>query len=125
MIGNYSLPKNTIIALHQTYIYLSEKYWDKPLEFNPNRFLDEQGRYVATNPAFIPFSLGRRICPGEPFAITNLLLAMVRFLQLTNDYNITIDGKHDTDILEPDPKLPIVHHARNYKIKFIKIGDNI
>lgn len=40
----------------------SPKYWDKPDEFNPYRFLSEDRRSVVNHLAFIPFGIGRRKC---------------------------------------------------------------
>ena len=50
------------------------KYFDRPEEFNPDRFIDTVKRYETTeqalnglypdDPTSIVFGFGRRICPG-------------------------------------------------------------
>ena len=59
--------------------------------------------------------------PGETLAPVTLLLALVRFLQLTKDYSIKLESDNYPDILEPDNKSPIIQNCRSYKIKFIMI----
>lgn len=43
----------------------SEKYWDQPLEFKPERFEKEYNKK-----AFLPFSTGPRACIGSQLALT-------------------------------------------------------
>jgi len=58
------------------------KHWKDPDEFLPSRFLDDNGHmvYPKNNPHFLPFSTGRRQCPGKylaekevPFLLANLV----------------------------------------------------
>ena len=44
-------------------IYLTEKYWEEPFQFKPERFI--KGDY--NKDAFIPFSAGPRACIGRRF----------------------------------------------------------
>ena len=44
-------------------VYLTEKYWEEPFEFRPERFV--KGDY--NRDAFIPFSAGPRACIGRRF----------------------------------------------------------
>nr|XP_053640715.1 cytochrome P450 2D15-like [Cherax quadricarinatus] len=43
------------------------KLWKNPDEFDPNNFLDDNGKYVK-NGAFVPFGIGKRQCVGEALA---------------------------------------------------------
>ncbi|GFS00740.1 cytochrome P450 [Elysia marginata] len=47
--------------------------WKDPLKFCPERFLNKHGGIVKPD-AFVPFSLGRRMCMGEALANMELFL---------------------------------------------------
>ncbi|CAG2164301.1 unnamed protein product [Oppiella nova] len=73
----YSIKENTYLVVHQSCILMDEKNWTDADKFNPDRFLDNHGKFDTVKPpAFIPFSTGRRICPGEQLAINNLFLIL-------------------------------------------------
>jgi cytochrome P450 len=38
---------------------MNENLWPQPQTFNPNRFIDEDGKFF-TSPNFIPFQTGKR-----------------------------------------------------------------
>ena len=116
---------NTTVISHPTSYLLDEKHWEKPQEFNPNRFLNGHGQYISNNPAFVPFGVGRRICPGETMAFANLLLILVRFLQLTHNYKIEIEGNNSLNILDPDLKQPLLQQTKQFKISLVSCEDEI
>ncbi|XP_075073066.1 cytochrome P450 2C20-like [Mixophyes fleayi] len=79
----YTIPKDTqIITFLHSALY-DKKYWDKPDQFNPNHFLDENGKFVK-NEAHIPFGAGKRSCIGEALARTEIFIFLVSFLQKFN-----------------------------------------
>ena len=43
------------------------KYWEKPDKFYPEHFL-ENGALVEEKPGFMPYGIGKRMCPGAVLA---------------------------------------------------------
>lgn len=56
------------------------RFWENPLEFLPERFLDSNIGYEGKHFEYLTFGSGRRICPGLQYGVTivdpcNLLYA--------------------------------------------------
>ena len=54
--------------------------WEEPHQFNPQRFLDADGKFIVSNQV-IPFSLGARRCVGEQLARMEIFLLLVSIIQ--------------------------------------------
>ncbi|XP_076914867.1 cytochrome P450 76C1-like [Bidens hawaiensis] len=63
-VGGYTIPKDTIVYMNVWAIHRDPNNWTNPLEFKPERFLNGKWDYNGNNVKFLPFGLGRRICPG-------------------------------------------------------------
>ena len=66
------------IVLSPWHVQRHERIWDRPDDFDPDRWQTEAGRVCARD-GFIAFSTGPRACPGAGFAMAEgmLLLAML------------------------------------------------
>ncbi|MGO4909325.1 cytochrome P450 [Pseudorhodobacter sp. W20_MBD10_FR17] len=66
------------VVLSPWHLHRHARIWERPDEFDPDRWQTEAGRGCARD-AFIPFSTGPRVCPGAGFAMVEgpLLLAML------------------------------------------------
>lgn len=66
------------VVLSPWHLHRHERIWDRPDDFDPDRWQTEAGRKCGRE-AFIPFSAGSRVCPGAGFAMVEgpLLLAML------------------------------------------------
>ena len=69
----YTIPKNTMIYLNTFACNMDETKWGDPHVFRPERFINENGKFVK-HPHVIPFSIGKRACPGEILARQELYL---------------------------------------------------
>ena len=100
-LGNYFIKKDTtIISLTNSKMHDKET-WRDPEVFKPERFLDEKQRFVSRpNALYIPFSAGRRSCPGEKLALADIFFFVARFFQKTKGYKFVLpDGPGSIDLI--------------------------
>ncbi len=78
-IGDYEVPRRTIVITSQYLIHRDERFWPNALEFRPERWLDKEAEEKRPKFAYFPFGGGGRVCIGEAFAWTEgvLLLAVI------------------------------------------------
>ncbi|CAB4028729.1 steroid 17-alpha-hydroxylase 17,20 lyase-like [Paramuricea clavata] len=69
-IAGYPIPKGTFVGLNLAKVHEDKREWQEPEKFKPERFLDEDGKFVGWNKlrGFMPFAIGRRECPGQSLA---------------------------------------------------------
>ncbi|XP_023565932.1 cytochrome P450 2J2 [Octodon degus] len=78
-LGGYHLPKGTAILTNLTALHRDPTEWATPETFNPEHFL-ENGQFKKRE-SFLPFSLGKRVCPGEQLARSELFIFFTFLLQ--------------------------------------------
>uniref|UniRef100_A0A8C5D962 Cytochrome P450 2F5-like n=1 Tax=Gouania willdenowi TaxID=441366 RepID=A0A8C5D962_GOUWI len=94
----FTIPKKTLIIPLLHSVLKEEKMWDTPWSFNPQHFLDEDGKFK-NNPASIPFSAGKRSCVGESLARMELFLFLVSLLKA---FTFSCTGGPDSIELKPE-----------------------
>ncbi|XP_023364820.1 cytochrome P450 2K4-like [Otolemur garnettii] len=77
---NYYIPKGTEVIILLTSVLRDQTQWEKPDAFNPEHFLSSEGKFIKKE-AFMPFSVGRRMCAGESLAKMELFLFFTSLLQ--------------------------------------------
>uniref|UniRef100_A0A7M4EL25 Cytochrome P450 2C5-like n=1 Tax=Crocodylus porosus TaxID=8502 RepID=A0A7M4EL25_CROPO len=76
----YTIPKGTPAIPMLDSVHTDPVQWETPKQFNLGHFLDENGHFRKRE-AFIPFSAGKRACPGEGLAQMELFLFLTILLQ--------------------------------------------
>ncbi|XP_068822418.1 cytochrome P450 2J2 isoform X2 [Capricornis sumatraensis] len=71
--------KGTMVLTNLTALHRDPAEWATPNTFNPEHFL-ENGRFKKRE-AFLPFSIGKRMCLGEQLARTELFIFFTSLLQ--------------------------------------------
>jgi cytochrome P450 len=67
-LGGYRVPAGSAVMLPQWAVHRSERYWDEPVKFDPDRWLD--GRADAGHRfAYFPFGAGPRFCIGRQLSM--------------------------------------------------------
>ncbi|KAL8529344.1 hypothetical protein ACS0TY_006673 [Phlomoides rotata] len=78
-IGGYNIPKDSIVHVNVWAIARDPKVWKNPLEFRPERFLEDDIDMKGADFRLLPFGAGRRVCPGAQLGI-NLVTSMLAHL---------------------------------------------
>ncbi|XP_035997289.1 cytochrome P450 2J2 [Fundulus heteroclitus] len=79
-LDKYTIPKGTMILATLDSVLHDESMWETPHSFNPQHFLDQDGKFRKRD-AFMPFSAGKRVCLGEQLARMELFLFFTFLLQ--------------------------------------------
>uniref|UniRef100_A0A8C0RAC4 Cytochrome P450 2J2 n=1 Tax=Canis lupus familiaris TaxID=9615 RepID=A0A8C0RAC4_CANLF len=78
-LAGYYLPKGTVIVTNLTALHRDPAEWATPDTFNPEHFL-ENGQFKKRE-AFLPFSIGKRVCIGEQLARSELFIFFTSLVQ--------------------------------------------
>ncbi|PIC25168.1 hypothetical protein B9Z55_018203 [Caenorhabditis nigoni] len=78
VINGYPVKKGTGVIAQISTVMLDEKVFPDPYSFNPDRFIDEEGKLKKID-ELIPFSIGKRQCLGEGLARMELFLFIANF----------------------------------------------
>ncbi|KAJ0679192.1 putative cytochrome P450 [Helianthus annuus] len=78
-LGGYDIPKGSNVIVNVWAVARDSTTWKDPLEFRPERFLEEDVDMKGHNYQLLPFGAGRRMCPGAQLGI-NLVTSMLGHL---------------------------------------------
>ncbi|KAA8540957.1 hypothetical protein F0562_024905 [Nyssa sinensis] len=78
-IGGYNIPKGSSVHVNVWAIGRDPAIWPDPLEFRPERFIEEDVDMKGHDFRLLPFGAGRRACPGAQLGI-NLVTSMLGHL---------------------------------------------
>ncbi|XP_055834323.1 flavonoid 3'-monooxygenase-like isoform X2 [Solanum dulcamara] len=76
-VAGYDIPKGTSVYVNAWSLGRNSKYWDRPEEFIPERFIENNIDIKGQNFTLLPFGSGRRRCPGYKLGmkITQIIMA--------------------------------------------------
>ncbi|MGW2826588.1 cytochrome P450 [Streptomyces sp. NPDC001443] len=77
-LGDWSLDPGDDVLLNPYLIHRDPRWWERPDEFDPTRWLDGRS---APGPAYLPFGAGPRVCLGSALTLRQLTLVTSRLAQ--------------------------------------------
>eukprot|EP00262_Sarcandra_glabra_P010799 TRINITY_DN26256_c0_g1_i1.p1 TRINITY_DN26256_c0_g1~~TRINITY_DN26256_c0_g1_i1.p1 ORF type:complete len:369 (+),score=23.91 TRINITY_DN26256_c0_g1_i1:31-1107(+) len=78
-LGGYDIPKGSNVHVNVWAIARDPEVWKEPLEFRPERYVEEDVDMKGHDFRLLPFGAGRRVCPGAQLGI-NLAQSMIGHL---------------------------------------------
>ncbi|HJT85009.1 MAG TPA: cytochrome P450 [Nitrososphaeraceae archaeon] len=115
-IGEYLIPRNSVIFMSQYAMHNSPKYYADPDKFIPERWTKE---FLFKLPrfAYFPFGGGIRSCIGETFAVQEGVLALATIFQrwsiLLTEKGISFEPKRLGGFTKPKYPINIIVKSRN------------
>ena len=79
-VGEYTIPAGSSILMSQYVMHHDPRYYEKPEEFNPDRWTDDFKTHLPRF-SYFPFGGGMRGCIGEPFAWMEGVLIIATVVQ--------------------------------------------
>ncbi|KAK8484470.1 hypothetical protein V6N11_012032 [Hibiscus sabdariffa] len=93
-VGGYTIPKGSRVFINVWAIHRDPSIWENPLEFNPDRFLNNHWDFSGNEFSYFPFGSGRRICAGIAMAERMVLYSVATLLH-SFDWRIPEGNKLD------------------------------
>ena len=79
-LGGYQIPAGTPIVHALGVSLLNPEYFPEPSKFDPDRFSPDKVKNRPTT-AFVPFGVGKRMCPGHRFAKLEAAVCIAAMIQ--------------------------------------------
>ncbi|KAM8924810.1 steroid 17-alpha-hydroxylase/17,20 lyase [Pelodytes ibericus] len=122
-IAEYTIPKDARVVINLWSIHHDSKEWVNPDEFNPDRFLDENGnRIYSPSQSYLPFGAGIRVCLGEALAKMEIFLFLAWILQ-----RFTLQVPDGDSLPSLEGKFGVVLQVNKFKVtaKLREVWQNI
>ncbi|GAB4858586.1 hypothetical protein Ancab_040370 [Ancistrocladus abbreviatus] len=118
IIGGYTIPEGSRVFINIWGIHRDPSIWENPSEFVPERFLHGKYDFSGNDFTYMPFSSGRRMCPGTVMAERTMMFTLASLLHsfdwklpqgesldLAEEPGIVIRKKTPLMVI-PSPRLP-------------------
>ncbi|GAB6033372.1 hypothetical protein CHUAL_013137 [Chamberlinius hualienensis] len=83
-LGGHYVAKDTMVIALQYAVHMNPNYWETPNLFIPERFLNEDKTELLKQSHFMPYSIGKRQCPGMDLADRCLYIILANILHRYN-----------------------------------------
>jgi cytochrome P450 len=108
-----AIPKNSSMLVVPWLLHRHEELWARPNEYDPDRFMPG-GAGPPSKYAYVPFSAGPRVCPGQAFGLTEAILCVAVIAQR---FELRVQTGHVVEpvcrmTLRPGDRLPMTVHPR-------------
>jgi cytochrome P450 len=109
-LGPWTVPKGSIVLMSQSHTHRDPQFWPQPDAFRPERWTNGETSGLPKF-AYFPFGGGTRICIGEAFAWTELVLVLAtiarrwRFAPVPGQPDIT---SQPSVTLRPATAVPLI-----------------
>ena len=102
-VAGYHIPSGTRLLTNLARIHRDPRVYEDPLEFRPERFLNAHKNVDLRGQHFelIPFSAGRRMCPGVSFALHIMQLTLASLLHgfdIATPHNEAVDMREQVGL---------------------------
>ena len=98
-LRQYIIPKNTMVLINAHCINHDEKVFRYPMEFNPSRWINDNGKFKSEDrDSIITFGMGRRECLGKSLARMEIFLFLVKMI---NKYKLEVPAGSKLPNCEP------------------------
>ena len=103
-VTSYTIPKDSQVLVNVWAIGRDPMNWDDPLVFKPERFLNSALDFKGNDFEFLPFSAGRRICPGIPMAAKVVPLVLASLIHI---FDWSLPHGNDSEKLDMSEKFGV------------------
>ena len=106
-IGGFDVPKGSLITLSSFVTQRDSRWFPDPERFDLERFSPERADDIPSG-AYFPFGAGPRVCIGQSFAMTEMILVAATMLQKCEVETVpgaAEPGMHVTMALRPKERL--------------------
>jgi cytochrome P450 len=112
-VGGYPVAKGWTVFMSQSVVQRDPRWWDKPDEFRPERWLDGSTKNLPKY-AYFPFGGGPRICIGNTFAMMETVIVLTevaRWFHFERTSNEPIPPLPSITV-RPTKPLDVILHSR-------------
>ncbi|KAL7640317.1 UNVERIFIED_CONTAM: hypothetical protein RMT77_009732 [Armadillidium vulgare] len=102
--AGYTIPKDAFVIPFLGSVHYNPQYFDSPQEFQPERFINSDGKFETPKEGLLPFGVGKRKCVGESLARMELFIFMTTMLQ---ELHFSTPPNKSLDLTSTD--IPFLH----------------